>query len=52
MSNDLLLGPFVLATDLVFLLRGEVVLDIECLPDLLWRLALDHVGNGLAADIK
>jgi len=49
---DLLLGPLVLTTDLILLLRGEVVLDIEGLADLLRRLALDHIGNGLAADIQ
>jgi hypothetical protein len=46
------LGPLVLPTDLVFLLGCEVILDIEGLTDLLGRLALDHVGYGLAADIK
>jgi hypothetical protein len=46
------LGPLVLAADLVFLLGGEVVLDVEGLADLLGRLALDHVGDGLAADIE
>jgi hypothetical protein len=46
------LGPFVFPTDLIFLLRSEVVGNVECLSDLLWRLALDHIGDGLAADVK
>jgi hypothetical protein len=46
------LSPFVLATDLLFLFRSEVVRDVERFPDLLWRLALDHVGHGLAANIE
>ena len=46
------LGPLVLAADLVLLLRREVVLDVERLPDLVWGLALDHVGDGLTADIE
>ena len=52
-SKDvLLLGPLVLATDLVLLFGGEVVLDVERLPDLLGRLSLDHVGDGLTADVQ
>lgn len=50
--NNLLLGPFVLTTNLVFLLGGEVVLNVEGLTDLLGGLALDHVGDSLATDIK
>ncbi len=46
------LGPLVLAADLVFLLWGEVVLDVERLANLLWRLALDHVGNSLAPHVE
>ena len=34
------------------LLGGEVVHDVEELADLLRCLALDHVGDGLAANIK
>jgi hypothetical protein len=51
-KQDLLLGPFVLTTDLLLLLGGEIVLDVERLADLLRRLALDHVGNRLASNIK
>ena len=46
------LSPLVLATDLVLLLGSEVILNVEGLADLLRRLALDHVRDGLAADIK
>ena len=46
------LGPLVLATDVLLLLWGEVVRDIECLADLLGGLALDHVCHGLAANIQ
>lgn len=50
--QDLLLSPLVLATDLIFLFGSEVVLDIERLANLFGRLALDHVGNSLTADVK
>lgn len=50
--NGLLLGPLVLTADLILLLRGEVVLDVEGLTDFLGRLALDHVGDSLAADVE
>jgi len=46
------LGPLVLAADLVLLLGSEVVLDVERLADLLGRLSLDHVGDSLAADVE
>jgi hypothetical protein len=46
------LSPLVLPANLVLLFRGEVVLDIEGLADLLWRLSLDHVCNCLASDIE
>jgi len=47
-----LLAPLVLLTNLLLLLRCEVVLDVEGLPDLFWGLALDHVGHGLAGEVK
>jgi hypothetical protein len=52
--TDLLtiLGPLILAADLLLFLGGEVIGDVESLSDLLGGLALDHVGNGLAADVK
>jgi hypothetical protein len=37
---------------LVLLLGGEVVLDVKGLANLLGRLALNHVGDGLAADVE
>ena len=37
---------------MLFFFRREVVLDVESLPDLLWRLALDHIRDGLAPDIE
>ena len=52
MLSHLLLGPLVFAADLIFFLRSEVILDIKSLSDLLGRLALDHVGDGLASDVK
>lgn len=51
-GNSLLFGPLVLATNLILLLGRKVILDIERFPDLLGRLALDHVGHGLASDIQ
>jgi hypothetical protein len=47
-----ILSPLILATDLILLLRSKVICYIEGLSDLLWRLALDHVGNSLAANVK
>jgi len=51
-SNLAILGPLILTANLILLLRGEVVLDVEGLADLLGRLALDHVCDSLASDIK
>lgn len=48
----LLFGPFVLTANLILLLGGEVVLDVEGFADLFGRFPLDHVGDGLAANIK
>jgi len=47
-----ILSPLILATDLLFLLWGEVIGDVESLADLLWRLALDHVCNSFATNVK
>lgn len=47
-----LFSPLVLATDLIFLLRSEVVPDIEGLADLLGGFAFDHVGDGLASNVE
>lgn len=45
------LSPLVLPANLLLFLRGEVIGNVECLSDLLGRLALDHVGNSLAANV-
>lgn len=34
-----------------FFLLCEIIFDVECLPDLLWGFAFDHVGHRLAGDI-
>ena len=47
-----ILCPLILAADLLLFLGGEVIGDVESLSDLLGGLALDHVGNGLASNIK
>jgi hypothetical protein len=47
-----ILSPLVLASDLFFLLRSEVICDVECFSDFLGRLSLDHVGNSLTSDVE
>ena len=49
---NLLLGPLVLAANLVLFFGREVVLDVEGLADLFRGLALDHVRDSLAADVE
>ena len=49
---DLLLSPLVFTTNLILLLRSEVVLDVKCLADLFGGLALDHIRNSLASDVQ
>jgi hypothetical protein len=51
-QNLAILGPLVLAADLLLFLGSEVVGDVEGLTDLLWGFALDHVGDSLASHIK
>ena len=51
-ENLTILSPLVLTSNLLFLLRGEVVGDVEGLSDFLGRLALDHVGDGLATNVE
>jgi hypothetical protein len=51
-SASQVLSPLVFTTDLLLLLGSEVIGDIEGLSNLLWRLALDYVGDGLATNIK
>jgi hypothetical protein len=46
------LRPLILPTDLVLLLGSKVIRDVERLADLLGRLALNHVGDSLAADVE
>lgn len=48
----LLFSPLILPADLILLLRSEIVLNVECLADFFGGLALDHVGDGLAANIQ
>merc|ERR1712010_391036 len=48
----LLLAPLILLTHLLLLSRGEIILDVKGLPDLLRSLALDHVGNSFAGYIE
>lgn len=49
---NLLLSPLIFTTDLILLFGGEVVLNVKCLTDLFWGLALDHIRNRLAPDIQ
>lgn len=51
-SVNLLLGPLILTTNLILLLGGEVVLDVESLANFFGGFALDHVGDGLAAHVE
>ena len=37
---------------MILLFGSEIVLDVEGLADLLRRLALDHVGDGLATNVQ
>lgn len=39
-------------TDLLFLLRREVIFNVEGLANLLGLLAFDHVGDSLTGHIK
>mmetsp|Transcript_279 Transcript_279/g.923 ORF Transcript_279/g.923 Transcript_279/m.923 type:complete len:381 (+) Transcript_279:921-2063(+) len=47
-----LLAPRVLSLHLLFLLRREVVCDVEPHPYLLGRLSLDLVGDGFAREVE
>lgn len=49
---SILFSPLVLTTNLIFLLRCEVVLNVEGLANLLGRLALDHVGDSFATNVE
>lgn len=48
----LLKSPLILPSDFFFLLRCEIILDIEGLPNLLWSFPLYHVGHRLASQIQ
>ena len=50
--SERLLGPAVLLHDLSLLLRGEIVLDVEELADLLDGLALDQGGDLGAGELE
>ena len=50
--RNILLGPLVFTANLILLFGCEVVLDIESLANLFGGLALDHIGDSLAADVK
>ena len=50
--SSTILGPLVFAADLLLLLGSEIVGDVKCLADLLWRLSLDHVGDRFAANVE
>ena len=52
MWDDLLLSPFVFTADLILFFGSEIILDVEGLANLFRRLALDHICDGFAADIK
>lgn len=52
LEQSSILGPLVLAANLLLLLGREVVGDVERLSDLLGGLALDHVCNRFASDIE
>lgn len=45
-------GPLVLPPHFLLFLWCEVILDVECLADLLWSLPLDHVGDSLAGQVQ
>ena len=51
-GSSAILGPLILATDLLFLFGRKVVLDVECLANLLWRLPFDHIRDRLAAEVE
>jgi hypothetical protein len=48
----LVFAPLVFLAHLFFLAGSEVILDVESLANLLWGLALDHVGDSFAGHIE
>lgn len=51
-ERDLLESPLVLSAHLLFLLRGEIIFNIESSANLIWRLPLDHVGHSVAGEVE
>lgn len=47
-----LLAPFVLLSDLLFLFRSKVVLNVEGLSNFLWGLSLNHICYSLASEVQ
>lgn len=47
-----LIAPLILLTNLLLLLRGEVILDVEGNTNLLGRLSLEHISNSFTSQIK
>ena len=45
-------GPFSLTTNFLFFFGREVVLDVECLADLVRGLPFDHVGHDFATEVE
>ncbi|GER40845.1 ABC superfamily ATP binding cassette transporter, partial [Striga asiatica] len=45
-------GPLVLSPDFLFLLRREIILDVERLANLLRCLSFDHVSNSLTGQVQ
>lgn len=52
LDSGLLESPLILSANFLFLLGSEVVLNVECLSDLLGRLALNHVSHSLTGQIQ
>jgi hypothetical protein len=47
-----LLAPFVLLSDLLFLFRSKVVLNVEGLSNFLGGLSLNHICYSLASEVQ
>lgn len=47
-----LFTPLILFPNLFLFSRSEVVLDVECFPDLFWSLPLYHVSYDFARHIQ
>ena len=51
-GSSLVFTPLVLFPNLLFFGGIEVARNIELLPDILGRLAFDHVGDGFAGHVE